>query len=245
MDVKHDIERGKMEQRILWAGDSTVKKNTIETYPQTGIGQVLNLYLKPEIAILNYAENGRSTKSFITEGRLEKINTEIKENDFLFIQFGHNDQKTDIERHTDSYGEYQENLKKFIEVAKRKNALPVLITSLYRRHFDEFGIIKENVHEDYPIAMKDVAKESQIACIDLCEKSKQLLEQYGDGETKKWFMNLRSNQYSAYPNGLEDNTHLKQEGAVIMAGLVAEGLYELGGQYRSLLLDEKKRRILL
>jgi lysophospholipase L1-like esterase len=235
----------RMKERILWAGDSTVKKNTIETYPQTGIGQVLNLYLRPEVMILNYAENGRSTKSFIDEGRLEQIEMEIRENDFLFIQFGHNDQKTDIERHTDPFGAYQENLKKFIEVAKKKKAIPVCITSLYRRHFDEIGNIIENVHEEYPKAMKDVAKECQIACIDLCEKSKQLLEQYGDDETKKWFMNLKSNVYAAYPDGLEDNTHLKQEGAVIMAGLVAEGLYELGGEYRKLLLDEKKRNLLL
>ncbi|KAB1436017.1 rhamnogalacturonan acetylesterase [Candidatus Galacturonibacter soehngenii] len=234
-----------MEQRILWAGDSTVKKNTIETYPQTGIGQVLPLYLRPEIQILNYAENGRSTKSFIEEGRLDMIEREIKERDLLFIQFGHNDQKTDLERHTKPYGEYQVNLRKFIEVAKRKGAKPVLITSLYRRHFDENENLKDNVHEDYPDAMKDVAKVCGVACIDLCEKSKQLLQQYGDAKTKEWFMNLPGNRYQAYPDGLVDNTHLRYEGAVIMAGLVAEGLYELGGEYKNLLLNEDKKKVLL
>lgn len=235
----------KMKHRIFWAGDSTVKRNTIETYPQTGIGQALYLYLKEDVTIYNYAENGRSTKSFIQEGRLDQIAAEIGENDFLFIQFGHNDQKEDEERHTDAYGEYQENLKKFIELAKKKKAKAVLITPLYRRHFDENGKILDHVHFDYPDAMKAVAKECSVVYIDLSEKSKCLFTQYGDEATKKWFMHLQPGEYQAYPKGSIDNTHLKQEGAVIMAGLVAEGLAQLGGEYQQLLLDRASDKSIL
>ncbi|MBQ2886519.1 MAG: GDSL family lipase, partial [Alphaproteobacteria bacterium] len=121
-----------MSAKIYWAGDSTVKENTFISYPQTGIGQVLRLYLKRNVHVFDYAENGRSTKSFIAEGRLDLIDSQIKEGDFLFIQFGHNDEKEyDKDRYTTPYGTYTENLMKFVEVARKHNAHPVFITSLY------------------------------------------------------------------------------------------------------------------
>lgn len=226
-----------MANRIFWAGDSTVKHNRIITYPQTGMGQVMNLYLKPEIEVCNFAENGRSTKSFIAEKRLEQIDNLIGEGDFLFIQFGHNDQKDDVERHTEPFGDYQENLKQFIQVAKNHKAYPVLITPLYRREFVN-GVLKDNVHLEYPKAMIELAEALNVPVIDLCEKSRQLLIQKGEKDTHHWFMNLEKNVSKKHPDGLVDNTHLQYEGAVIMAGLIAEGLKELGGIYEDLLLDE-------
>lgn len=225
-----------MANRIFWAGDSTVKHNRIITYPQTGIGQVMNLYLKPEIEVCNYAENGRSTKSFINETRLDKIDALLGEGDYLFIQFGHNDQKEDSERHTEPFLDYQENLSKFIAIARNHKANPVLITSLYRRIFRE-GKLLENVHLDYPEAMIELGQRLDVPVIDLCEKSKKLMELTGDTNSKNWFMNLEVNQFKNYPEGLEDNTHLRYEGAVVMAGLIAEGLKELGGIYPELLID--------
>lgn len=224
-------------KRIFWAGDSTVKHNRINTYPQTGIGQVFDLYLKEDVEICNYAENGRSTKSFIDEGRLDEINKEIREGDFLLVQFGHNDQKDEIDRYTEPFGSYQNNLGQFIKVAREHGAYPVLITPLSRRVFDEEGIISNHSHLDYPHAMKELAKELQVPCIDLCEKSRKLISKIGDLNSKRWFMHLKPNEYKNYPEGIEDNTHLKYEGAVVMAGLVAEGLRELGGIYAKLFLD--------
>ena len=225
-------------KHIFWAGDSTVKHNRANTYPQTGIGQVFNLYLKSDVEIHNHAENGRSTKSFISEGRLDEIDKRIKEKDFLFIQFGHNDQKEDIDRRTEAFTSYQENLRQFINIARKHGAYPVLITPLSRRIFNKEGIIKNHSHMEYPNAMKEVSKELGVPCIDLSEKSWELISRTGDLNSKKWFMHLKLNEYKNYPEGMEDNTHLKYEGAVAMAGLVAEGLKELGSIYEELLLDE-------
>ncbi len=224
-------------KNIFWAGDSTVKHNRINTYPQTGIGQVFNLYLKAGIKVYNHAENGRSTKSFISEGRLEEIGRQIKEGDFLFIQFGHNDQKEDMARRTEAFGSYQGNLRQFVAVAKENGAYPLLITPLSRRIFNKEGSLDGHSHGDYPEAMKALAKELGVACIDLSEKSMKLINEIGEPNSRKWFMNLKPNDHRNYPDGIDDNTHLKHEGAVAMAGLLAEGLRELGTIYKDLLFD--------
>ncbi len=224
-------------KRIFWAGDSTVKKNNISTYPQTGIGQMLSMYLKPEVAVHNHAENARSTKSFIAEGRLDAILAELSAGDYLFIQFGHNDWNEKPERHTVAFGDYQENLKYFIDKAREKKAFPVLITPVYMREFDEAGVLKEKVHFDYPEAMLAVSKETGTPCIDLCQKSYEVIKAAGPEFSKSWFMNLPEGLYRTNPNGKVDNAHLRYEGAIVMAGLVAEGLFELGDHYRELLLS--------
>ena len=122
--------------RIFWAADSTVQTNDYTTYPQTGIGQVFPLFVKPEYQVCNHAKNGRSTKSFMDEGRLKAIEEKIGAGDFLFIQFGHNDEKKeDPTRYTEPFSTYMENLETFIRVAKDHSAYPVLITPLERRCF--------------------------------------------------------------------------------------------------------------
>lgn len=225
---------------IYWAGDSTVKENNITSYPQTGIGQGFELYIKKEIQMNNMAENGRSTKSFIEEGRLEPIDKQIKSNDFLFIQFGHNDSKEDLDRYTDPFGTYQENLKQFIDVALSHQAKPILITPLYRRWLEADGSIQEICHGDYPRAMIELGKEFNIPVIDLCTKSKALLSATDNKITKTWFMHLPVGKYINYPDGKEDNTHLQYEGAVIFAGLIAEEIRKLDNTYSWILLDESE-----
>ena len=122
---------------IFWAGDSTVKQNGIATYPQTGMGQVFDRYTAPfQVLIDNCAENGHSTKSFIDEGRLDDIDARIREGDFLFIQFGHNDEKVnEPSRNTDPEGAFRENLARFARVARKHAATPVLITPLTRFNY--------------------------------------------------------------------------------------------------------------
>ena len=162
---------------IFWAGDSTVQFNGILTFPQTGIGQVLSMYLKPEIRVENHAKNGRSTKSFIDQSRLAPIYDRIGEGDFLFIQFGHNDEKeADAERYTDPDTEYRTNLGKFINVARNKKAYPVLITPLERRMFDEDGHLMQSGHLPYVQAMKKTAKELSVPLIDLFTMSREKIE---------------------------------------------------------------------
>lgn len=220
--------------KIFWAGDSTVKDNYIDTYPRTGLAQGLRLYLNSDIEIRNHAENARSTKNFIQEGRLDNINAEIGKGDFLFIEFGHNDWNDDPKRHTEPFYDYKSNLKQMVQVAWNKEAYPVLITPLYCRFLDDNGILKEKVHFDYPDAMIKLSKELLVPCIDLCELSRQLLLNTPLIESKSWFMNLEKGKYNAYPDGITDDAHLQHNGSVIFAKLIADALKELGSIYAEL-----------
>lgn len=225
---------------IFWASDSTVQYNNIQTYPQTGMGQVLHLYLKPEIKVSNHAKNGRSTKSFMDEGRLQAIENEISEGDFLFIQFGHNDEKAqDPTRYADPDGLYVKNLETFIEVAQKKKAFPVLITPLARRCFREDGTLGPGEHGPYVASMKKTAERLHVPLIDLTDKSRRELMKFGPEESTNWYMHLPTGKYKNYPDGLTDNTHLKYDGAVRYAGLIAEGLQELGGIYSELIMAQE------
>lgn len=227
-----------MAARIFWAGDSTVKQNYYMSFPQTGIGQAYGLYLKKTVKIENYAENGRSTKSFIDEGRLDYIDREIKEGDFLYIQFGHNDEKPDEARHTVSFGDYQDNLRKFVEVARNHKAYPLFITSLYRRQFmEDQKHLVEGTHQDYPDAMIALAKELDVPVVDLCKLSKEKIEEAGYEATKKWFLHVPAGIYPNFPNGKEDNSHLQYEGAYVFSKIIADEVAKIGGVYASVLVD--------
>ena len=224
---------------IYWAGDSTVQYNGIKTYPQTGIGQVFNLFIKPEIMISNHAKNGRSTKSFIDESRLEPIYDSITEGDFLFIQFGHNDEKKDDPaRYTEPFGEFVENLEKFVNVARNKKAHPVIITPVERRNFIDVSTPTEFNHDEYVKAMKQTAEKLNVALIDLNSMSREELKKKGVEASKDWYMHLPEGVYPYHMEGLADNTHLKYAGAVAYAGCIARGLKELGGIYEELLLED-------
>lgn len=225
-------------RKIYWAADSTVQTNDITTYPQTGMGQVLSLYLKEDVEVKNHAKNGRSTKSFIDEGRLEKIDQQIGEGDFLFIQFGHNDEKDqDPTRYTEPYSTYMDNLAIYIDVARKHGAHPVLITPLERRCFMENGHLGMGAHSDYVAGMKQTAANLNVPLIDLYSMSRAELKRAGEGESRNWYMNFDAGIYSNYMEGKEDNTHLRYAGAVLYAGLVARGLKELGGIYADLLIE--------
>lgn len=225
---------------IYWAGDSTVQFNNIFSYPQTGIGQVMPMFLKRDIKVDNRAVNGRSTKSFIDEFRLAYIYDNITEGDFLFIQFGHNDEKiNDPARYTRPEFEFCENLTKFVNVARNKKANPVFITPLERRCFDENGVLGPCTHEEYTRAMISLGEKLGVPVIDLTSKSRNTLLKSGPEKTKEWYMHLPAGKYDNFPEGLTDNTHLKFKGAMTYAELIAEGLKELGGIYEQLLETEK------
>lgn len=226
--------------KIFWAADSTVQYNSILTYPQTGIGQMMHLFLKPEVQVCNHAKNGRSTRSFIDQGRLAVIEEQIGEGDFLFIQFGHNDQKEeDPLRYTEPFGSYMDNLEIYVNTARNKGAYPVLITSIERRKFDEEGNLKPGEHADYVKAMKMVAEKLQVPCIDLNARSRKLLSELGPEGAKKIHISVGPDVYPNFPDGKEDLTHLSVHGAILYASYIAEGLRELGGIYADLVLDLK------
>lgn len=209
--------------RIFYIGDSTVQLNKIDTYPQTGMAQVLELYLAPGIRVMPHGKNGRSTKSFLDEGLFQPVQQEMGKGDFLFIQFGHNDEKPDEARHTDPFGSYQDNLRFFIREARRAGAYPVLITPIARRLFDANGRFLPGSHADYPEAMRQVGDQEHVPVADLTTLTEHFLAELGDEPSKPLFV---------WP---VDNTHLKYEGAVRMAGFLAGELERFGSLYNNLL----------
>ncbi|KYG29329.1 rhamnogalacturonan acetylesterase [Alkalihalobacillus trypoxylicola] len=223
-----EIKRVTNGYTIYLAGDSTVTDQPAGQYPYYGWGQSLSSFLNQNVAVSNHAHSGRSTKSFMTERRLERILNQIKKGDFLFIQFAHNDEK-DNEGGTLADSTYRDYLKKYIDSAKEKGAMPVLITPMHRRQFDENGKII-NTHQKYIEAMKQVALQNGVICLDLAAESKDLFERLGKQETKKLFMWSKPGEYELHPNGTEDNTHFTEMGASEIAALVVSQMR----QHRSL-----------
>jgi lysophospholipase L1-like esterase len=213
-------------QKIYYIGDSTVAFNKIHTYPQTGISQGLPLYLKEDVQVISLAKNGRSTKSFLDEGLFVPVQQGMGQGDFLFIQFGHNDEKDDPARHTDANGSFRDNLRYFINEARKRGAYPILITPIARRLFNENGQFKPGSHGAYPEAVRQVGAEENVPVADLTDLTENYLAQLGDEASKPLFV---------WP---KDNTHLKAEGAVKMAGFLAAELDRFGGVYADLLEKE-------
>ncbi len=210
---------------IFYIGDSTVARNLMETYPQTGMSQGLDRFLKREVHLESHAKNGRSTKSFLDEGHFEAVKARMKRGDFLFIQFGHNDEKPDPARHTDPETSFRENLRLFVDTARAAGAKPLLITPIARRLFDENGAFLPGSHGAYPEAIRMVGAAYQVPVADLTALTERWLPTVGDEASRPLFM---------WP---KDNTHLKPEGAVRMAGFLADCLKEIGGVYGELLTD--------
>jgi lysophospholipase L1-like esterase len=218
--------------RIIYAGDSTVTFNKIATYPQMGLSQGLLLYLKDEVVLRSFAINGRSTRSFIDQGRLKQIDEYLQKDDFLFIQFGHNDEKSSDEaRYAPAFTDYKENLKKFIAVARKHEARPVLFTPIARRLFDTDGKFLPGSHTDYPEAVRQVAKEEGVPCIDMTTLTETYVAAVGDFASRALYV---------YP---KDNTHLVMQGAMVFAGFIADGLRELGHPYVDLLVGRDAKTV--
>ncbi len=222
---------------IFWAGDSTNTTNKADRYPQTGIAQAFDRYTSEDVVIYNHSINGRSTKSFIDEGRLARIGEEISSGDFLFIQFGHNDEKEqDPARYTHPYGDFIDNLGRFVSIARKKGAYPLLITPVERRHFLSDGKTLESpsLHEDYVEGILEASHRYEVPVIDLWTLSRELLSAVGDEASVPWFMHLRPGESKRVPEGQTDDTHLKYEGAMAFGRLLAEALCKLNEPYGSL-----------
>ena len=205
------------------AGDSTVANCPAHEAPMAGWGQLFQELFKNNLIVHNHAMGGRSSNSFIEEGRLQTILDQIQANDFLFIQFGHNDQKS---YGTEPYTTYQSSLLKYINGAREKGAHPILVTSVHRRRFDSEGNL-ENTLGEYPSAMIQLANSLEVPLIDLSSKTKQLYQSLGVEKSKQLFTIFPPNTQSNYPDGIEDNTHFSEKGALEVAKLVVEGIKEL------------------
>jgi lysophospholipase L1-like esterase len=206
--------------RIFTIGDSTMANKIEEVYPETGWGQVLQNYFDETVTIKNHAVNGRSTKSFIDEGRWKAVLDSLQPGDFVFIQFGHNDQKyQDSTRYTAPFGTYSENLEKFVSESREKGATPVLFTSIVRRKFGADGKLTDT-HGDYPVAVRQVAEKMNVPLIDLQKLTENWVNSLGDEPSKKMF--LWTEPDDRFPEGRKDDTHLSEKGAHEVARLAVE-----------------------
>jgi len=209
---------------IYLAGDSTMAKKLPEKRPETGWGEMLAQYFQDSTAAIdNRAQNGRSTRTFISEGRWQAIVDALRPGDFVLIQFGHNDEsKEKVDRYTPP-ADYRNNLIKFITEVRAKKATPVLLTPVMRRKFDKDGKLIDT-HGEYPDIVRSVAAEYKVALIDMQRSSAAVLTSYGSEGSRKLFLQLKPGENPNYPNGIEDNTHFNPFGAEVMAGLAAEGI---------------------
>lgn len=208
-------------------GDSTMAdKPNPESNPERGWGQMLPGFFDGHVIVKNFAVNGRSTKSFIDEGRWETVRNALSPGDYVFIQFGHNDSKsTDPNRYTNPYTGYRRNLVKFLREARDKGATPILFSPITRRHFNESGVL-EDTHGAYPFVMRLVAQEMHVPFIDLQVKSEDLVLALGPEESKALYLWIAPGQYEMYPEGKQDNTHFTPKGATAIAELAVQGLRE-------------------
>lgn len=241
---------------IFTIGDSTMANKKLEGgNPERGWGQMLSRYFTDDITIDNHAVNGRSSKSFINEGRWDAVLSKIQKGDYVFIQFGHNDEKDDPNRHTDPGTTFDANLKKFVEDTRAKGGIPVLFNSIVRRNFGkadgnavanaikqddirngidpkapkdsiEEGATLIDTHGAYLISPKNVAKELNVTFIDLNSLTHKLVEGMGPQKSKELYLWVEPKTVPALPNGREDNTHLNVHGASVIAEMAVKAVAE-------------------
>ena len=199
--------------RLFIAGDSTAAEYGPERAPQAGWGQALQSYLDPaRFEVRNHAKGGRSTRSFIDEGRLDAIGRELRRGDVLLIQFGHNDAKfEDRTRYTDPDSDYPRMLMRYVQLARDKGATPVLVTPVARLLYD-FGSLLDT-HARYTLAMQQLATREHVALIDLNDRSMRWIRALGEQGARPYFLFVPEQKKA-------DGTHFSVAGANAVACLV-------------------------
>ncbi|MFE7169513.1 rhamnogalacturonan acetylesterase [Streptomyces sp. NPDC057616] len=194
------------------AGDSTAAGKYADAAPETGWGMALPFFVRQGLAVANHAVNGRGSKSFVDEGRLDAVLALIRPGDLLLVRFAHNDEKSeDLTRYTEPWTTYQDHLRLYIAGARAKGARPVLATPFERRRFDADGNAVPT-HGDHPAAMRAPAARERVALLDVEALSPARWQELGVEETKVYFDWTATGQ---------DNTHFNPPGAIAVARLVA------------------------
>ena len=212
---------------VYLAGDSTMAPKLENKRPETGWGEALQDYFDRDVVrISNHARNGRSTRTFIEEGRWQAIVDSLKPGDYVFLQFGHNDQSKDKPDRYTSPDDYRRNLIRFVNDVRSKQAAPVLLTPVRRRRFDRQSTLYDT-HGEYPGIVRSIAAEQRVPLIDMHTSSGELLTLFGADASRQLFLQLKPGENSNYPTGVEDNTHFSPLGAKLMAHLAVDGIREL------------------
>jgi len=211
---------------IFMVGDSTMADKPTEDNPERGWGQLFREFFDSTVTIENHAMNGRSTRSFIAEGRWQTVIEKVRTGDYVFIQFGHNDEKKEK---TDRYTppeDYRKNLMRFVGEARERGGNPVLCTPIVRRRFVKEGKFYDE-HGVYPGIVRDLADSLKVPLIDMHRMSWHMIEALGSEASKKVYFWIRPGEYRSLPEGRQDDTHFSEYGAREMARLAVEGLMDL------------------
>lgn len=242
------FKEGEKKITVFMIGDSTMANKSITGgKPERGWGHVLGGFFTEDIIVDNHAVNGRSSKSFIDEGRWDKVLSRIKPGDYVVIQFGHNDEKPNPDRHTDPGTTFDANLSRFVNEARERGANPILMNAIVRRNFiapkdptvsedarPDASKSKEKVegdtlydtHGTYLDSPRNVAKKLNVPFVDANKITHELVQGLGREESKKLFMWVEPNTVPAVPKGSLDNTHLNVYGARVVAGLLVDAMAE-------------------
>jgi lysophospholipase L1-like esterase len=220
---------------VYLIGDSTMAERADSTTnPERGWGMALAPLLVDGVAVHNAARNGRSTKSFIAEGRWQAVLDAVHAGDVVIIQFGHNDAKQeDSTRYASADGAYRANLERFVRESRDKGAVPVLATSIVRRKFDQGGRL-EDTHGRYPVVTREVARALAVPLLDLQAASAELVARAGPEHSKALYSWTRPQEFAMYPDGHQDDTHLSWSGAARIAELATKQLKRAGGRLGAL-----------
>ncbi|HVS71525.1 MAG TPA: rhamnogalacturonan acetylesterase [Phycisphaerae bacterium] len=224
--MKYDVKPNDTAATVYIAGDSTACD--WDDPPWSSWGDMLPLMFKPgTVAVADRASSGRSSKSFIDEKRLADILDTMKQGDYLLIQFGHNDQKTDEARHTDPETTFKSTLQIYIDEARKRGATPILVTPMPRRNFTADGKI-ENTLGDYPKAIRELAAADKVALIDLNAEAGKFYEALGPDKSKTAFLFYPPGTFPNHKEELKDNTHFNSYGAYELAKIIAHGIQQAG-----------------
>jgi lysophospholipase L1-like esterase len=206
---------------LFIAGDSTAADKPYgEGNPEKGWGQILPLYFESGVVVDNHARNGRSTKSFIDEGRWDSLISRVKTGDYVIIQFGHNDSKINSpERYAEAFTDYSDNLRRFIADVKTKGGNPIIASSIVRRHFDANGALIQT-HGDYPEAAQKIAEETGVLFFDLHSATREMVQRYGSEFSKALYLHIDTIEYVHLSKSIEDDTHLSAYGAFKVCDLI-------------------------
>ena len=232
---------------IFVIGDSTAaEKGNAKTNPERGWGMVLQGCFKENILVDNHAVNGRSSKSFIDEGRWQKVLDKIAPGDYVFIQFGHNDEKPKPDRHTDPGSTFDDNLRRFVRETREKGGIPVLFNAVVRRNFyskpdgnDDDEKLRNTVndgeemvnsdtlidtHGAYTVSPRVVAVQEKCAFVDATKITHDIEQSMGVQGSRKLHMWYKPGEVASIPKGRKDNTHYNVYGARIMANALADAV---------------------
>ena len=229
---------------VFMIGDSTMaNKDTTGGKQERGWGMMLQQYFKSGVVVDNHAVNGRSSKSFIDEGRWDVVLSKMKPGDYVIIQFGHNDEKPAADRHTDPGTTFDANLRRFVLESRARGGIPILCNAVVRRNFyrqvdssvdDES--LRNTTYEDekvnsdtlidthgaYLQSPRNVARELGVPFIDANRVTHDLEQGMGIEGSRRLHMWFRPGEHPSVPKGRKDNTHYNVYGATVVAGLLAE-----------------------